>query len=145
VEAHCGKHERIVEGRRSLEGWLSSPRAAEYRETKRRLKTLSKRQRQILDKIVAGTANKAIAFDLGLSEKTVETHRSRLMRKLGAASLPDLVRMVYSPRAQVMPVPCELLEQRSAQTSRAAAWCRMWIFQKPRRISRSAAESINEI
>ena len=51
-------------------------------------------QRQILDKVIEGVPNKTIAFELGLSEKTVETHRGRLMRKVGANSLPDLVRIV---------------------------------------------------
>ncbi len=58
-----------------------------------RLDTLSRRQRQILEEIVAGKANKMIAYDLGLSQKTVESHRARVMTKLKAGSLADLVRM----------------------------------------------------
>jgi FixJ family two-component response regulator len=54
---------------------------------------LSPRQRSILDGILGGQANKAMAYDLGISVKTVETHRRRLMDKFGASSLADLVRL----------------------------------------------------
>lgn len=54
---------------------------------------LSTRQREILAEVVAGKANKVIAFELGLSEKTVETHRARAMAKLGAKSFADLLRI----------------------------------------------------
>jgi DNA-binding NarL/FixJ family response regulator len=85
---------QTVRTARSLKNQFTDvPREAEIQEATRRLKTLSRRQRQILDKVIASVPNKGIAFDLGLSEKTVETHRARLMRKLGARSLPDLVRI----------------------------------------------------
>ena len=77
---------------------MDMPREAEIQEAARRLKTLSRRQQQILDKVIASVPNKEIAFDLGLSEKTVETHRARLMRKLGARSLQDLMRLVLRAR-----------------------------------------------
>jgi two-component system response regulator FixJ len=54
---------------------------------------LSPRQRRVLQGILAGNPNKAIAFDLGVSIKTVETHRARLMVKLQADSLAELVRI----------------------------------------------------
>lgn len=54
---------------------------------------LSPRQRQVLERIIAGQPNKAVAFDLGVSEKTVETHRARIMQKLGAGSFAELVRI----------------------------------------------------
>jgi DNA-binding NarL/FixJ family response regulator len=54
---------------------------------------LSPRQRSVLQGILAGQANKAIAFDLGVSTKTVETHRARVMQRLGATSLAELVRL----------------------------------------------------
>ena|SRR5262245_36293119 len=56
------------------------------------LRTLSPRQRRVLDGVLAGRANKAIAFELGVSTKTVETHRARVMVKLHVGSLADLVR-----------------------------------------------------
>ena len=86
---------RTVQTVKSLENQFGHlPREAGVQQAARRLTTLSRRQRQILDKVIAGLPNKMIAFDLGVSEKTVETHRGRLMRKIGAKSLPDLVRIV---------------------------------------------------
>ena len=59
-----------------------------------RLAGLTPREREVLDAVVAGHANKVIAADLGLSMKTVEFHRSRLMRKMEADSVAGLVRDV---------------------------------------------------
>jgi two-component system response regulator FixJ len=63
------------------------------------LPTLSRRQQDVLRAILAGEANKAIAYELGVSEKTVETHRARVMRKFGATSLVELVRSCMMPRS----------------------------------------------
>ena len=54
---------------------------------------LTERERQIMALVVTGRANKQIAAELNLSEVTVKTHRGQVMRKMKAASLPDLVRM----------------------------------------------------
>lgn len=54
---------------------------------------LSPRERQVLLAVVDGKPNKVVAIDLGLSEKTVEEHRSHVMSKLGATSVPDLVKL----------------------------------------------------
>jgi len=53
---------------------------------------LTTRERQVLDQIVLGKLNKQIAAEIGASEKTVKVHRFRLMRKLEARSVPDLIR-----------------------------------------------------
>jgi two-component system, LuxR family, response regulator FixJ len=58
-----------------------------------RLDNLSNRERDVLAGLVAGRANKQIAFDLGISPRTVEIYRANLMDKMRAASLSDLVRM----------------------------------------------------
>jgi len=58
--------------------------------------TLSSRERQVLALVVAGRLNKQAAGDLGLSEVTVKIHRSAVMRKMQAGSLPELVRMAES-------------------------------------------------
>ena len=55
------------------------------------IKTLSARQMVVLRRICRGTTNKAIAFDLGIGQKTVETHRARIMKKLHADSLAELM------------------------------------------------------
>ena len=59
----------------------------------RRYDALTIRERQVFALVVRGLLNKQIAARLGLVEKTVKVHRSRLMAKMSADSLPDLVRM----------------------------------------------------
>ena len=54
---------------------------------------LTPREREVLERVAAGQANKRVAIDLGVSERTVEIHRSHLMQKMGARHLADLVRM----------------------------------------------------
>ena len=68
-------------------------RKAELTEINDKLAALSNRERQVLDGLVAGNANKTIAFDLGISPRTVEIYRANLMTKMAANSLSDLVRM----------------------------------------------------
>ena len=58
-----------------------------------RIAVLSNRERQVLEGLVAGQANKTIAFALGISPRTVEIYRANLMTKMRASSLSDLVRM----------------------------------------------------
>ena len=67
--------------------------AAEVAEITGRLTSLSGREREVLDGLVAGHANKVIAFDLGISPRTVEIYRANVMTKMKAASLSELVRM----------------------------------------------------
>ena len=61
-----------------------------------RIDTLTSREIEVMGQVVEGRANKEIAFDLGLSPRTVEIHRARVMSKMRADSLPDLVRKVLS-------------------------------------------------
>jgi len=69
---------------------------AETADIHRKLAELSNRERQVLEGLVAGKANKTIAFDLGISPRTVEIYRANLMTKMTANSLSDLVRMAIS-------------------------------------------------
>ncbi|HEV7717504.1 MAG TPA: response regulator FixJ [Arsenicitalea sp.] len=62
--------------------------------TRERVASLTERELQVLRGVVAGMPNKTIAFDLGLSPRTVEVYRAGLMGKMQAKSLPELVRMV---------------------------------------------------
>jgi two-component system, LuxR family, response regulator FixJ len=68
-------------------------RRAERGEIEARLASLSNRERDVLEGLVAGHANKQIAYDLGISPRTIEIYRANLMTKMQAASLSDLVRM----------------------------------------------------
>ncbi len=67
---------------------------AERNAIRRRLGTLTPREREVMDLVVRGKANKVIAGDLNLSQRTVEIHRARVMEKMQASSLAHLVRMV---------------------------------------------------
>ncbi len=58
-----------------------------------RLACLTAREREVFEQVVHGKANKVVAYEFGISEKTVEVHRARVMHKLGATSLAELVRM----------------------------------------------------
>ena len=58
-----------------------------------RFETLSSREREIMVKVLAGRLNKQIANDIGIAESTVKVHRTNLMRKMHARSLPELSRM----------------------------------------------------
>ena len=64
-----------------------------------RMETLSERERQVLDGVVAGHPNKIIARDLGISPRTVEIYRAKLMSKMHADNLAALVRMTLSVRS----------------------------------------------
>jgi two-component system, LuxR family, response regulator FixJ len=68
-------------------------RQTERAEIESKLSALSNRERDVLGGLVAGRANKQIAFDLGISPRTVEIYRANLMNKMRAASLSELVRM----------------------------------------------------
>ena len=66
---------------------------AEAAQIRTRADALSLRERQVLEGLLAGHPNKTIAFDLGISPRTVEVHRANVMAKMGAKSLSGLLRM----------------------------------------------------
>lgn len=79
---------------RAIEKTTQESQADKQQElTLSRIATLSQRERQVLSGVVSGQANKAIAFELGISPRTVEVYRASLMAKMQAKTLPDLVRM----------------------------------------------------
>jgi two-component system response regulator FixJ len=68
-------------------------RETERADLNNRLATLSTREREVLEGLIAGKVNKVIAFDLGISPRTVEIYRAHVMTKMDAGSLSELVRM----------------------------------------------------
>lgn len=80
---------RAALDRRSDDG----KREARLAEIREKLALLSSRERQVLDGLIAGHPNKTIAFDLGISPRTVEIYRANVMTKMKAGSLSELVRM----------------------------------------------------
>lgn len=74
----------------------SSKRSAWQVEAALKISSLTKRQHQIMDMVVAGHPSKNIAADLGLSQRTVETHRAAIMHKTGSKSLPALARLALA-------------------------------------------------
>ncbi len=68
-------------------------RETEIAQIQAKLQSLSAREREVLDGLLAGYPNKTIAYDLKLSPRTVEVHRANVMTKMGATSLSSLVRM----------------------------------------------------
>ena len=75
-------------------------RGAERAEIEHRISTLSAREKDVLTGLIEGRANKQIAFDLGISPRTVEIYRANLMNKMQADSLSDLVRMALVVQMQ---------------------------------------------
>ncbi len=71
----------------------AAEQAGRETELRDRLASLSSRERQVLDGLVAGQANKVIAYDLEISPRTVEVYRANVMTKMQARSLSELVRM----------------------------------------------------
>jgi FixJ family two-component response regulator len=77
-------------------------RGAEKTEARRLLDSLTPREFEVMQLVVTGKLNKQIAVHLGTAEKTIKVHRGRVMKKLGIASVAELVRLVES--AQIAPV-----------------------------------------
>jgi two-component system response regulator FixJ len=82
---------------RSIEAALSnastSGRSNEVTAAARRIATLTRRERDVLDGLLAGRSSKLIAYDLGISVRTVEAHRARMMERLGIRQTAELIRL----------------------------------------------------
>jgi len=75
--------------------------ATEMRHLRARFASLSRREQEVMALVVSGRLNKQVGGDLGISEITVKAHRGRMMRKMSAASLPDLVMMAARLRVSL--------------------------------------------
>lgn len=70
-------------------------------EILRRMDTLTEREREVMEQVVDGKANKVVAIDLNVSQRTVEIHRANVMEKMKARSLAQLVRLVMKARGEI--------------------------------------------
>ena len=87
----CGLVDRMLDKAR-----IDYSQASQRKITQSLLSKLTGRERQVLERIVAGRLNKQIADDLGISIKTVEAHRANIMEKLNVNTVADLLRLALS-------------------------------------------------
>ena len=81
----------------ALNGWRkSAATATRADEAAVRLQALTPREREVLDGLAGGLPNKTIAYDLGISPRTVEIHRANVMSKLGVRSLSEALRIAFA-------------------------------------------------
>lgn len=103
---------------RSLDAWTD---ARERRHINERLAALTPREHEVAWLVSRGFLNKQVAYDLGITEKTVKSHRGNVMRKLGLESVPELLRLLDgsagAPPATVKP----LLEEAARRRAQRAA------------------------
>ena len=93
VEKPVGHEDLLASVKRALDQTRDTAKLSAWRETAATsVASLTARQRQILDLVLAGHPSKNIAADLGISQRTVDNHRAAIMRKTGSKSLPALVR-----------------------------------------------------
>jgi two-component system, chemotaxis family, CheB/CheR fusion protein len=97
IEKPIGREELLASIARALEQTRDSAKLSAWREAAvARIATLTTRQRQIMDMVLAGHPSKNIAADLGISQRTIENHRAAIMKKTGSKSLPALIRLVLA-------------------------------------------------
>jgi two-component system CheB/CheR fusion protein len=97
LEKPIRTEELLASIERALERAQDSVKLSAWRKTAaERIARLTPRERNVMDLVVQGRPNKIIAHDLGVSQRTVENHRAAVMRRTGAASVPDLIRLVMA-------------------------------------------------
>jgi two-component system CheB/CheR fusion protein len=97
IEKPVGPAELLASIERALDQSRDAAKLTTWREdAARHIAELTARQREIMDRVLAGQLNKNIAADLHISQRTVENHRAAIMRKTGAASLPALARLALA-------------------------------------------------
>jgi two-component system CheB/CheR fusion protein len=94
IEKPIGREELIASIDRALELSQDSSKLLEWRESAAtHLASLTSRQREVMERVLAGHPSKNIAADLGISQRTVENHRASIMKRTGSTSLPALARL----------------------------------------------------
>jgi len=77
----------------SIEATFKKDADLDVADAARRVATLSTREREVLDRLLTGRPNKLIAYDLGISVRTVEVHRARMMERLGVRQFSEVIRL----------------------------------------------------
>ncbi len=97
IEKPVGRDALLAGVRRAIEQSEDTTKLAAWRKNaSKRISTLTPRQRQIMEQVLAGHPSKNIAADLSLSQRTVESHRAAIMKKTGTESLPALARLALA-------------------------------------------------
>ena len=97
IEKPIGREDLLTGVERALVQSRDSNKQTSWRhEAAERMASLTPRQRQIVDMVLAGVPSKNIAADLGISQRTVENHRASIMKKTGAKSMPALARLAVA-------------------------------------------------
>lgn len=95
----------------------------------RRVATLTQREHQVMRGVIMGRLNKQIAFELGTSEKTIKIHRARVMAKMQAESVPDLMRFAAEAATglgpKLVPTSTPAKAPREGQSMEQSAWARV--------------------
>ena len=100
IEKPFDNHLMLSSIKRAIEqGERARDRESEARSARDLLALLTPRERHVLDQLVAGRSNKVAAYELGISPRTIEIHRARIMDKMRARSLSDLVRTAITAAA----------------------------------------------
>ena len=100
IEKPISRSELIASVERALEQSRDSSKLLAWRESAaNHIASLTPRQRQIMELVLAGHPSKNIAADLGISQRTVENHRASIMKKTGSKSLPALARLALAAGA----------------------------------------------
>jgi len=102
IEKPIGRADLLASVERALEQSRDSSKLSTWRdEAASHMALLTRRQRQIMELVLLGQPNKNIAADLGISQRTVETHRAAIMKKTGSRSLPALARLALAAASSI--------------------------------------------
>lgn len=115
IEKPIGRTELLASVTHALERSTDAAKLSAWRQAAaNRIAKLSARQRAIMDMVLAGQPSKNIAADLGISQRTVESHRATIMQKTGSKSLPALARLALAAAWSDAGEPADQPEQTSA-------------------------------
>lgn len=107
-------------------------REVEIRGLEERFATLSRREREVMKLVASGLLNKQVGAELGISEFTVKAHRGKMMRKMKAASLAELVHLVEGLQPRALPLRSRGHRHRGVRCSRSGG---SWWYRSSRALS----------